>query len=74
MQYSALFHGIAFLLLVGLFFYSLRSLLAAPLLLATGYLLYLEQQKAEDVELAFFRINVIAGFSVFSMVLVGVYV
>jgi 4-hydroxybenzoate polyprenyltransferase len=74
LQYSALFHAVAFALLVVLFFYSLRSLLAAPLLLATGYLLYLEQKKAEDVELAFFRINAIAGLTVFAMVLVGVYI
>jgi 4-hydroxybenzoate polyprenyltransferase len=73
LQFSALFHGIAFLLLVILFFFSLRSLLAAPLLLLTGYLLYLEQKKAEDVELAFFKINAIAGFAVFAMVCVGVY-
>ena len=70
---SALFHGIAFLLLVGLFFYSLRSLLALPLLLLTGYLLFLEQRKAEDVHLAFFKINAVAGFAVLGMVFVGVY-
>ncbi len=35
-----------------------------PLLLLTGYLLYLEQKKAEDVELAFFKINAVAGFVV----------
>jgi 4-hydroxybenzoate polyprenyltransferase len=69
--YSGLFHLIAFLILVVLFFTSLRSLLALPLLVLTGYLLYLEQKKAEDVELAFFKINAIAGFSVFAMILVG---
>lgn len=57
---------------MALFFYSVFSLLALPLLLLTGYLLYLEQKKAEDVELAFFRINAVAGFSVFVMVLIGV--
>lgn len=74
LQYSAVFHAIAFVLLAWLFFYSIFSLLALPLLLLTGYLLYLEQQKAEDVELAFFKINAVAGFSVFAMVLIGVYV
>ncbi len=73
LRYSAAFHAIAFLILVGLFFYSLRSLLAAPLLLVTGYLLYLEQKEAEDVELAFFKVNAVAGFAVFAMVVVGVY-
>jgi 4-hydroxybenzoate polyprenyltransferase len=73
LQFSALFHLIAFILLSVLFVLSVFSLIALPLLLLTGYLLYLEQQKAEDVELAFFRINAIAGLAVFSMVLVGVF-
>ncbi len=73
LRISAVFHGIAFLLLVALFLYSYMSLLALPLLLLTGGLLYLEQRKAEDVPLAFFRINAVAGFAVFCMVLIGVY-
>jgi 4-hydroxybenzoate polyprenyltransferase len=74
LRYSGYFHLIAFGLLVGLFFYSVMSLVALPLLVLTGYLLYLEQKKSENVELAFFKINAVAGFSVFAMVLVGVYV
>ena len=73
LRYSALFHLVAFGFLVALFFYSPLSLLALPLLLVTGWLLYLEQKKAEEVELAFFKINAVAGFCVFAMVLVGVY-
>ena len=72
LRFSGYFHAIAFVLLVVLFFYSVFSLLALPLLVLTGYLLYLEQKKAEDVELAFFRINAVAGFSVFVMILIGV--
>ena len=74
LKYSGYLHVVAFAILVALFFYSLRSLIALPLLLLTGYLLYLEQEKAQDVELAFFKINAVAGVSVFAMVLVGVYV
>ncbi len=73
LEFSALFHLIAFGFLTVLFFYSPLSLIAMPLLLLTGYLLYLEQKKAEDVELAFFRINAFAGVCVFVMVLIGVY-
>jgi len=73
LKYSAYLHLVAFAILVALFFYSLRSLIALPLLLLTGYLLYLEQRKAEDVEMAFFKINAVAGFTVFVMVLIGVY-
>jgi 4-hydroxybenzoate polyprenyltransferase len=73
LQYSAVLHGVSFALLAILFFLSIKSLLALPLLVLTGYLLYLEQKKAEDVELAFFKINAVAGFAVFLMVFVGVY-
>jgi 4-hydroxybenzoate polyprenyltransferase len=73
LRFSGLFHLIAFGFLTALFFFSPLSLLALPLLLVSGWLLYLEQKKAEEVELAFFRINAVAGFCVFAMVLVGVY-
>lgn len=73
LRFSALFHLIAFGFLAALFLISPFSLLALPLLLLTGYLLYLEQKKAEDVELAFFKINAVAGLSVFLMVIVGVW-
>lgn len=72
LRYSGYLHLVAFCVLVALFFYSVFSLLALPLLVLTGYLLYLEQKKAEDVELAFFKINAVAGFSVFVMVFIGV--
>ncbi len=74
LEYSALFHIVAFGFLAALFFYSPLSLIALPFLLLTGYLLYLEQKKAEDVELAFFKINAVAGVCVFAMVLIGVFV
>lgn len=73
LRYSGYLHLVAFGLLVVLFFYSVFSLLALPLLALTGYLLFLEQKKAEDVELAFFKINAVAGFSVFAMVMIGVW-
>lgn len=73
LRYSALLHVLAFVLLAVLFFYSVFSLLALPLLLLTGYLLYLEQRKADNVELAFFRINAVAGFVIFCMVAVGMF-
>ncbi len=73
LRFSALFHTIAFGILVLLFFESRASLLALPLLLFTGFLLYMEQHKSADVNLAFFKINAIAGLSVFLMILAGVW-
>jgi len=74
LRYSGYLHIVAFVFLVALFFLSPLSLIALPLLAATGFLLYLEQKRAEDVELAFFRINAIAGACVFAMILVGIFV
>jgi 4-hydroxybenzoate polyprenyltransferase len=73
LRWSAAFHGAAFLSLTGLFVLSSFSLAALPLLAAAGILLYVEQRRAENVQLAFFRINAVAGLVVLGMVLVGVY-
>lgn len=69
LQISALLHLLAFVALVILFFHSLKAFVAVPPLLLSGLLLYLEQRKAEDVELAFFKINILLGFTVFIMVI-----
>jgi 4-hydroxybenzoate polyprenyltransferase len=74
LQFSGHLHIAAFVFLVVLFVVSPLSLIALPLLLATGYLLYLEQKKAEDVDLAFFRINAVAGFCILAMILLGTFV
>lgn len=73
LRYSGYLHLAAFAVLVVLFVQSILSLLALPLLVATGALLYLEQKKAGDVQLAFFKINAVAGFAVFAMILLGVW-
>lgn len=71
LAWSALFHLLAFGFLAMLFTTTFRSWLAAPFLLASGVLLWLEQHRASDVELAFFRINALLGFVVFGMIVTG---
>jgi 4-hydroxybenzoate polyprenyltransferase len=73
LQISALLHVVAFIVLVFLFYIQIRAIAALPFLLISGYLLYLEQKKSHDVELAFFKINAMLGFFVLAMVLAGVY-
>lgn len=72
LEISGLLHVLAFVVLIAIFMLYLRSLAAAPLLAGAGFLLYLEHAKANDVELAFFKINAVLGFVVFAMVIVGV--
>jgi len=73
LRYSGILHLLAFGLLVGLYLSTFSgSIIAAILLAVAGYLLYLEQAKADDVELAFFKINAIVGVVVFTFVMIGV--
>jgi 4-hydroxybenzoate polyprenyltransferase len=69
--WSAIFHLISFACLAFLFVTTIRTLYAVPFLLLAGILLWLEQQKAYNVELAFFRINAGLGFIVFAMIVTG---
>jgi 4-hydroxybenzoate polyprenyltransferase len=73
LQISSILHLIAFIILVILFFMQIRAIAALPFLLISGYLLYLEQNKSSNVELAFFKINAVLGFAILAMVLIGVY-
>jgi 4-hydroxybenzoate polyprenyltransferase len=73
LKISAMLHAAAFGCLTALFVVYLQGLAALPFLLASGYLLYLEQKKSDDVELAFFKINTVVGFAVLGMVVAGVF-
>ncbi len=71
LMWSSIFHLTAFAALALLFFTTVRTWYAAPFLLLTGLLLWIEQRKAHKVELAFFRINAGLGFVVFAMIVIG---
>jgi 4-hydroxybenzoate polyprenyltransferase len=73
LRISALLHFLAFASLAFLFILYIKAIAAVPLLLLSGYLLYLEHKKAGDVELAFFTINAVLGFVILGMIVVGVY-
>lgn len=73
LKVSGVLHVVAFVILCTLYFTAFRGAwIPALLLIIAGILLYLEQKKATDVELAFFKINAVLGFVVFGFVLVGV--
>lgn len=69
--WSAFFHLMGFACLTLLFFTTIRTWYALPFLMGTGILLWIEQRKASNVELAFFRINAGLGFVVFAMIAIG---
>jgi 4-hydroxybenzoate polyprenyltransferase len=72
LRISAVLHAAAFLSLTALYFLNLRSPAALVTLLGIGALLYLEHASAEDVDLAFFKINAVLSFGVLAFVAVGV--
>ncbi|HEX5316705.1 MAG TPA: 4-hydroxybenzoate octaprenyltransferase, partial [Candidatus Kapabacteria bacterium] len=56
LQVSGMIHFLSFLVLVGVYFIAFRgSVIAGTLLLISGLLLYLEQKRSADVQLAFFK-------------------
>lgn len=73
LRVSGYLHALAFIVLVYIFTIYIRSWIAAPFLALAGFLLYLEHAKASDVELAFFKINIVLGFVILAMVVVGVH-
>lgn len=72
LRIAAVTHFVSFLILVGLFFSTLSGVKAAYLCLIAGVLLLLEHMVVDHIDLAFFKINVVTGFVVFGMVLLGV--
>ncbi len=74
LQWSGAIHAVSFLVLAGVYLVAFRgSIVAAVLLLISGALLYLEQKKSSDVDLAFFKINAVLGFVILVFVIVGVW-
>jgi 4-hydroxybenzoate polyprenyltransferase len=70
LKISAALHMLAFLMLLLLLLHTTRALIAIPFLCLSGLLLYLEQKKSDDVDLAFFKINIAVGFTIFFMIMV----
>ncbi len=70
---SSALHQAAFFLAAFLFFLMFKSIIAGIFLVVIGFLLFLEHRKAENVDLAFFKINILIGVAVFLFVLSGIY-
>lgn len=70
---SAVLHLLAFISLAAIYLLIFSSYLSVIFLLITGFLLYLEHKKSQNVDLAFFKINIVVGFAVFIFILSGIY-
>ncbi len=70
---SSALHQAAFFFAAFLFFLTFKSIVAGIFLVVIGFLLFLEHRKAENVDLAFFKINILIGVAIFLFVLSGIY-
>ena len=73
LRVSAILHFLAFLPILIIYLVYFRSILSLLCLITCAMLLYFEQRKAYDVNLAFFKINILVGFAIFSFIISGIY-
>jgi 4-hydroxybenzoate polyprenyltransferase len=73
LRISSFLHLAAYFCIAFLYFFLFKSIFAGLALIVIGFLLYLEHRKSEDVDFAFFRINILIGFAIFLFVLCGLY-
>jgi len=73
LRISSVLHLAAYFAAAFLYFYFFKTIFAGLLLVVIGLLLFLEHRKSEDVDFAFFRINILIGFAIFLFVLCGIY-
>ncbi|MGB2692987.1 MAG: 4-hydroxybenzoate octaprenyltransferase [Thermodesulfobacteriota bacterium] len=70
---SSALHQSAFFFIAFLYFLMFKSIVAGLFLVLIGALLFLEHRKSENVDLAFFKINILVGFAIFLFVISGIY-
>ncbi|MGB3363583.1 MAG: 4-hydroxybenzoate octaprenyltransferase [Thermodesulfobacteriota bacterium] len=70
---SSALHQSAFFFIAFLYFLMFKSIVAGLFLVLIGELLFLEHRKSENVDLAFFKINILVGFAIFLFVISGIY-
>ena len=73
LRVSSALHQSAFFFIAFLYFFIFKSIVSGLFLILIGVLLFLEHRKAENVDLAFFKINILVGIAIFLFVLSGIY-
>ena len=70
---SAICHILSFLSVVIIYFLKFNSIVSAIVLIIIGILLYFEHRKSSNVDLAFFKINILVGAATFLFIICGIY-
>jgi 4-hydroxybenzoate polyprenyltransferase len=72
LRISAVTHALAFVCLASLYFVYLSGPAAAFLVMVSGLLLFSEHVLVNNIDLAFFKVNAVAGFVILTLIFVGV--
>ena len=70
---AGLLHYAAFFCVAFLYFFMFKTIVSGALLAVIGILLYFEHKKSDNVDLAFFKVNIAVGIAVFLFILAGIY-
>lgn len=70
---AGLLHYAAFFCIAFLYFFLFKTIVSGILLAVIGLLLYYEHKKSDNVDLAFFKVNIAVGMAVFLFILSGIY-
>jgi 4-hydroxybenzoate polyprenyltransferase len=70
---AGILHYAAFFCVAFIYFFMFKTIIAAVFVAVIGILLYLEHKKSDNIDLAFFKINILVGLAVFLFVLSGIY-
>ena len=73
LRVSAVCHILAFISLAMVYFISFSGIFPGIVLLFVGMLLLVEHRKSSNVDLAFFKINILVGGAVFLFIICGIY-
>ena len=73
LKVSAVCHILAFISLTLIYFISFTGVFSGIVLLIIGLLLLLEHRKSSNVDLAFFKINIVIGVAAFLFIICGIY-
>ncbi len=73
LKVSAVCHILSFAAVLIFYLLVFRTVLSGLVLILIGGLLYIEHKKASNIDLAFFKINILVGSAIFLFVICGIY-
>ena len=73
LKVSAVCHVLSFAAVLIFYLLEFRTLISGLVLVVIGVLLFLEHKKSSNIDLAFFKINILVGMAIFLFIICGIY-